>query len=62
MSEEEEEEGVELPGVISEEEEVGSEEEGMSIVESEMDTESVTYGRDTEKYDAQFDMDEEEKQ
>ena len=53
MGEEEEEEESE------EEEEVGG--EGESVMGSEMDTESVTYG-DTEKYDAQFDMEAEEQQ
>ena len=45
-----------------EEEEEGEETGGeMSVVGSEMDTDSVTYG-DTEKYDAQFDLEAEEKQ
>lgn len=57
-------EDVEVPGVMSEgeEEEEGEETGGeMSVVGSEMDTDSVTYG-DTEKYDAQFDLEAEEKQ
>ncbi|CAI8042579.1 Pre-rRNA-processing protein TSR1 homolog [Geodia barretti] len=45
-----------------EDEEEGSEGEEVPVDdESEMDTESVTYG-DTEKYDAQFDMEAEEQQ
>ena len=47
-------------GGVSEEESEG-EEEGMSVVGSEMDTGSVTYG-DTEKYDSQLDLEAEEKQ
>ena len=51
---------------MSDEEGSGKEEEGVgegvSVAGSEMDTESVTYGGDTEKYDAQFDMEAEEKQ
>ena len=41
-----------------EEEEEGEEE---SVIGSEMDTDSVTYG-DTEKYDAQMDLEAEKKQ
>ena len=61
---EEECEDVETPGVMGEgEEEEEGEESGreMSVVGSEMDTDSVTYG-DTDKYDAQFDLEAEEKQ
>ena len=53
-----------VPGVMSDgeesDEEEEEEEEG-SVVGSEMDTESVTY-RNTERYDAQFDLEAEEKQ
>lgn len=50
-------------GGVSEEEEEEEEsgEEEMSVVGSEMDTDSVTYG-DTEKYDEQFDIEAEKKQ
>ena len=41
--------------------EESEEEEGESVCLSEMDTESVAYG-DTERYDAQLDLDAEERQ
>ena len=52
-----------VPGVMSDGEESDEEEEEEegSVVGSEMDTESVTY-RNTERYDAQFDLEAEEKQ
>ena len=59
QDEEEGSEGEEVP--VDEGEEEEEEEEGESVMGSEMDTESVTYG-DTDKYDAQFDMEAEEQQ
>ena len=57
-------EDVEVPVVMGEGEEENDEGESegeMSVVGSEMDTDSVVYA-DTEKYDAQFDLEAEEKQ
>ena len=60
QDEEEGSEGEDVPVEESEEEEAEEGEEE-SVMGSEMDTESVTYG-DNEKYDAQFDMEAEEQQ
>ena len=54
-------EDVEVPVLVSGDSEEEESEEEMSVVGSEMDTDTVTYG-DTEKYDAELDLEAEERQ